>query len=1466
MDNSARETPRQKGMQSTRGVQSARGDRLRRYRCRGRFGAATLATLLLAAAGIALAQTLTLVSNLSETRLVSASQEILAQSFRTGSDTGGYTLSDVQLTLNGGTSTAVVAVQVKDDNAGAPGNLVASLTDPVANNVQYPEDATFTAPTNTTLAANTTYWVVVNELRPRDNDVLAVYLTDSDSETGETGWTIGDGHLSKPTASDTWTTQTSSLKIAVRGAPLSTNNAPTSADRTVTTLEDTAYAFKTSDFRFSDDDSGDTLSSVTIVTLPASAAGTLALAGVAVSAGDVVPKVDIDNDNLVYTPAANLNGTGAADFTFRVSDGTDESASAYTMTVDVTAVNDLPTSDRGAFAIIGTARVGETLEATVSTLPDDPDGVTLPVLVSLEWFRVDGETETRISGTMGSGISNAATFSYRLAAADEGKTVRLKGEYTDEDGHKNPVTSDVYPRSGVVLPAFSDDATLSALSLGAGVRLSPSFSRTVTEYRARVANGISSVAVTATANDRGATVSIANDNDTSTPGTAVLSLSPGSNTITVTVTPSRGTAATYTVSGARSVPTDVEVTVTGDTAEAGTDFAVVRGFTVTIPAGETQAEETFKLEPVDDDIDEGVGETLTVAGSGTGLTVSPATLTLTDDDQRGLVLPVTPLALDAEGTASYEVALKSQPVGEVTVTPVVTVTPSGAGASVAGASGARATRAQAEATGQAEAADAVTVTPPTLTFTTNDWHVPQTVTVHVALEMLRGDETLAIAHMVSGADYEDLNDTPTEAPEPVVISITAATVALSVDPETVPEGSGSGTVTVTAVLESGARSVPTEVEVTVTGDTAEAETDFAVVPGFTVTIPAGETQAAGTFKLEPVDDDIDEGVGETLTVAGSGTGLAVSAATLTLTDDDQRGLMLSQSEVEVDADGVARWMVELMSQPTEEVTVTVAVTDDPAQVTVTPSSLTFKPSSWNVAQGVTLQVPPGLYAGDDSAAVVHTPTGGDYSPMDRKTVTVALGLDRETMPDAWLARFGRTVAGQAVEMVGSRIEGDGSPHARVGGIGFGNAGTWVEPAHVEDTWTGLDTPLEAERTLTDRDLLLGSSFQWSSGGESGAPAWTAWGRFAHGGFEADEERIRMDGEVNTAFLGMDVAHQQWLAGLAVSLSEGDGEYELLGGDEAGEVESSLSSLFPYGRYRVTDELDVWGMAGYGTGTMSVDFTVGAGETLAARDAGKTGTDIEMQMGAVGALRKVPGQVGGLSIALKTDALWLRMTSKEARDAGGETALERGDAQVRRLRLVVEGTNSFELGGGTLTPMVEVGVRHDGGDAETGTGMEVGGGLRFAGAGFTIEGSARGLLAHNESGFQEWGASGALRVDPDASGRGFSLTVAPAWGAASSEVERLWSLRDTGGLAPEGEFEGEGRLETVLGYGLGGPMGVGLLTPYSGLSLSDGGARTLRLGSRWQVAPEATFGLEATREAGDGEDPIDALMLRGALQW
>ena len=149
---------------------------------------------------------------------------------------------------------------------------------------------------------------------------------------------VGSGSDGNRTWLSTGLSWTAGTPVSVSLEAPASNNAPTASNNTVTTGENTAYTFRQSDFNFSDTDPGDTLSKVKIVTLPASGRGTLALNNTAVTANQEITAANISN--LTYTPPTDANGRGYAFFTFKVSDGTDESASAYTMTINVTAVND----------------------------------------------------------------------------------------------------------------------------------------------------------------------------------------------------------------------------------------------------------------------------------------------------------------------------------------------------------------------------------------------------------------------------------------------------------------------------------------------------------------------------------------------------------------------------------------------------------------------------------------------------------------------------------------------------------------------------------------------------------------------------------------------------------------------------------------------------------------------------------------------------------------------------------------------------------------------------------------------------------------------------------------------------------------------------------------------------------------------------------------------------------------------
>ena len=565
-------------------------------------------------------------------------------------------------------------------------------------------------------------------------------------------------------------------------------------------------------------------------------------------------------------------------------------------------------------------------------------------------------------------------------------------------------------------------------------------------------------------------------------------------------------------------------------------------------------------------------------------------------------------------------------------------------------------------------------------------------------------------------------------------------------------------------------------------------------------------------------------------------------------------------------------------------------------------------------------------SGETLTLTLSAPFGAQLSD-GQATGTI---INTDPVPKAWLARFGRTVAGHVVDAISGRFEGSagGGSHVTLGGQrlildgdgGSGPGGTAGETSQSDaaardglaalaermgsganrGAWTSWEESEagagDGTRSMTGRELLLGSSFHLALGGDGdGAGAaqtrWTAWGRAAASRFDGEAEGLSVDGEVSTFTLGADAVWARWLAGVALSLSEGEGGFRDhpetgLESRGTGELESTLTSVHPYLRYEASERVSVWGVLGYGTGEL----------TLAVEDKESWTTDTTMEMGAAGARGVlVPGGDAGIEVAARTDAQFVRMRSEAARGSdGGNLAATQSDTS--RVRVMLEGSRAFALeGGGALTPSLEVGLRHDGGDAETGTGMELGGGLSYTNPaiGITVDAKARGLVAHEDTDYAEWGASGSVRIEPDASGRGLSLTLAPSWGADGGGAQRLWSAEDARGLGTRDDaFEAESRLEAEVGYGIPVFGGRGVATPHAGWSRA-GESEALRLGQRlklgasqWRLESEfaeddrtfrAGYGyrpgdalelsLEAARhEAANGDAPEHGVMLRIGARW
>ena len=506
------------------------------------------------------------------------------------------------------------------------------------------------------------------------------------------------------------------------------------------------------------------------------------------------------------------------------------------------------------------------------------------------------------------------------------------------------------------------------------------------------------------------------------------------------------------------------------------------------------------------------------------------------------------------------------------------------------------------------------------------------------------------------------------------------------------------------------------------------------------------------------------------------------------------------------------------------------------------------------------------------------------------------------LPKAWLARFGRTASDHAAQAIAGRLETGGrETHVTVAGrrldglsvdglvsgalpshggglasaarnvatrlaapalaaSGASGAGPGV-PGVSPGAWGGAPGGFGQESSrdagqalrravLPDfgfrlpgaEEALLGSSFYVEGGAQAaeGGGTWAAWGDVAATRFEGDANGLALDGDVVTGTLGLDRQWRALLVGIALSRSSGEGAY----GTGAGTIASTLTSVHPYAQMRLADRAQLWGAAGWGRG--GLEITPESGTALEA--------DLTNRMGALGG-RAVLAGGGALEIALRSDLLWTETSSDET------AGLAEAVGTASRGRLMLEGAGRIRGLGGVVRPRIEGGVRYDGGDAETGRGFEVGGGLGWARGSLMLEASGRVLVAHADESYEEWGYSGSLVYAPGADGLGLQMRVGSTAGAAASGVRNLWMLENASGLVRPGHggMPLAQRFDAEVGYGLGGGA---LWYPYF---VADDSGLT-RLGLELTSADVLGVGLEFGRREGVDQAPEDAMLLRGELRF
>ena len=696
----------------------------------------------------------------------------------------------------------------------------------------------------------------------------------------------------------------------------------------------------------------------------------------------------------------------------------------------------------------------------------------------------------------------------------------------------------------------------------------------------------------------------------------------------------------------------------------------------------------------------------------------------------------------------------------------------------------------------------------------------------------------------------------------------------------------------------------------------------------TATIAKGATEAA--FSVATVDDDVDEPDGSVTVTLKDGGGYTVpsppgNAAAVTVSDNDAAALpSLSVADVTIEEGAWMEFTVRLSAPSAGGVAVKVSTRDS------TPVSATARKDYWPLS-GRTVSFRAGET--ERSVGVVVFDDSHDEEPETFEVVLsdargaaigdgVAVGtiVNDDPMPAAWLARFGRTVAEQALDGIAGRMSADRTPGmqgsiagqalsfdpaandnaapaqasdgaAVPGGTGalaladvaqaFGGQSGQSGPGGFGHDAAGFGNGTQSQ-TMTAREALLGSSFSLTGATDGSGGSMAFWGRAAQARFDGREGTFSLDGTVTTGMLGADYARGKWLVGLALAQSEGEGDYRdsdvsprpdgqscpddadaelcrnaVRSGD--GSVEASLTAAIPYAALRASERLKLWGAAGYGTGEVTLKTALG----------GSYKADTTWSMAAAGLrgdLLAPPAEGSGPALAVTSDALWTRSSSEKT------DQLAASESDATRLRLGLEGSYRMALeDGGHVTPKLEVGARHDGGDAETGFGVEIGGGVAWTdpALGLSLDISGRTLIAHGNDDLKDRGYAASLAFDPDpATQRGPSLSLRQEFGGqAQGGLDALFAPNPLEDRTGGGEASSRWNMEAAYGLPAFGGRWTG--SPHVGLGLATG-ARDYSLG--WRLTPEGrsaanvSFGLKATRRESDTAQAEHTVGFEMTARW
>ena len=798
---------------------------------------------------------------------------------------------------------------------------------------------------------------------------------------------------------------------------------------------------------------------------------------------------------------------------------------------------------------------------------------------------------------------------------------------------------------------------------------------------------------------------------------------------------------------------------------------------------------------------------ITVVTPPTAVTISPPTL-----------------AVDKGGIATYTVALATAPVGTVTLTP--TITPAGPD---------------------------LTLTPSgALTFTSATWNTAQTLTVAAAADTT--NDTVTIRYAVSGYGSVTTAEVIVRVRDPDAI---VPMVLLSPESLTVNEGGRPGiyTARLSAPPLSGENAI-----IAAMVDDGDPLTISPSPPR--LTFGSGNWSVPQAFTVTVMADTNfnDERFTVTHTATGGGIdpGLSdISIARLTVTlgvRDLPAGVRITPERLAVNQEGNGHYTVTLDAAPDAGTNVRITPRSGDPSVATVSAPLIFSADNWETPQRVEIR---GVGGGatDITNVVTH---GGNYTRVLAGAVAVTVS---ETVTDPAADAINRVILPEITRAMSAPQTGAiarrvGQARSGAGGIdspGGYSVAAWAAEAVRAGAANGNEFDGKALLGASDFVLPLGAA---DGGGmlDAGAAMWGG-GEFLQLGGKSGN--IEWDGDLLSVNAGIDGKLQNdLLAGLMLSWNEARVGYidDTTDTRERGDYDLDMVSVHPYiGTSMMDGRLDWWATLGFGSGDLEIRNKTNNTSVT---------SDVTLQMLGIGGNSRLLARGDG-ELRLRAEAFTTRTEVEGSKSSNRRLSELKTDA--RRVRLALQARKAgVTVGGGLLEPSMELGYRYDGGDGETGGGIEVGGALRYIDTerGLTLEGYTRALMSHSGD-YDEIGLGGHLRLAQGADGQGLSLSLTPGYGSAGGGygggAEEIWQ----NGLSDDTETDLQAHLNARVGYGLSAT--AFMLTPYGEMALGEE-VQNYRLGLSWGLGALFDLNLVGEREESDSVGVEHAIWLKGEMRF